>query len=135
MRIEICYEDAIQYQWFIVKGALQLPEEVPLTLGYNFSQDFPIGKVRDIRREDDGAVTGEMFFFKPASPQAADVAVEREAHILEGLEKGWYDGSMYANEVTDERIEDLRIVHRASLKAVVIVPVPTFQRDTGDEAK
>lgn len=127
MRIEICYEDAIQYEWFLVKGAIEFPEKVPLTWSYNFDRP-PLGHVTDIRREDDGAITGEMVFFRPSEPQAAALATEGEKIIEEGLENGYMFPSMYANQVTDERFENLRIVYKATLKAVVIIVNPAFPK-------
>lgn len=110
MRIEICFEDAIQYEWFIVKGALEFPDEVPLTWGYDW-QRFPLGKATNIRREDDGAITAELMFNKP-----------EEGEDIESLLKNQHvDVSMYGTNVTDERFENLRIVHKATLRAVVII--------------
>lgn len=117
MRIEICFEDAVQYQWFLVKDSIEFPDEVPLTYSYNFDRPS-LGHVKDIRREDDGAITGEMVFFNPKDEEDVKIFLrDNEMEI-----------SMYANNVTDERCEDLRIVYKASLRAVVLVLIPVFPK-------
>jgi len=117
MRVEICYENAIQYQWFIVEGAIEFPDKVPLTWTYNFDRP-PLGHVTDIRREDDGGITGEMVFVKDEYKENVELL----------LKNNDVEASMYANEVTDERCEDLRIVYKAALKAVVIVMNAAFPK-------
>lgn len=118
MRVEICYENAWQYNWFIVEGGLEFADEVPLTWGYDW-QRGPIGKVADIRREKDGAITGEVSFYK--SEYKVDV------ELL--LKNNDAEVSMYANKITDERVaEDLRIAYKATLRAVVIILNPAFPK-------
>lgn len=126
MRIEICYEDAIQYDWFLVKDSIELPEKVPLTWSYNFDRP-PLGNVIDMRREEDGSITGEMEFHEPSDPTEAERARANAAHIEDSLEKDYVFPSMYANNVTDERCEDLRIVYKATLRAVVLIVSPALQ--------
>lgn len=110
MRVEICFEDAIQYEWFIIKDAIEFPDEVPLTWGYDW-QRLPIGKATDIRREDDGAITTELVFNKPEDGESIEILLKN--HDV--------DVSMYGTNVTDERFEDLKIIHKATLRAVVII--------------
>lgn len=110
MRVDICYEDAIQYQWFLVKDSIQLPEEAPLTWGFDW-QRLPIGKAKDFRREEDGLITAELEFFKEEYQEDVETLLKNDDAAA----------SMYANEVVDERCEDLRIVYKAVLKAVAIV--------------
>ena len=111
MRVEICFEDAIQYEWFLMKDSIQFPEEgVPLTWGYNWVRE-PLGMATDIRREDDGALTTELVFRKPQD--------EEDVNIL--LKNDDIEVSMWANEVSEKRCENLKIVHKASLKAVCLV--------------
>lgn len=118
MRVEICYENAWQYNWFIVEGGLEFADEIPLTWGYDWQRD-PIGKVTNIRREKDGSLTGEASFYK--------VEYKGDVEIL--LKNNDAEVSMHATNITDERVaEDLRVAYKATLRAVVIVLNPAFPK-------
>ena len=120
MRVEICYEDAIQYQWFLVKNSIQIPDEAPFCWNYDF-QRLPLGKAKDFRREDDNGVTvitAELEIFDDKDRKLIETFLKNEDAEI----------SMYANHVADQRFEDLRVVWEATLRAVVLVMIPSFPK-------
>lgn len=113
MRRVLCREGREDFGNFIEAGAIKW-EDKPYSLcgpGDNWAQEAPVGVVENIRREDDGRITGEVGNLHP------------DAYLL--LENKDVGVTIYANELIDRRENGVRIIKSATLKACFLdVDVP-----------
>lgn len=116
MRVEIGFENALDENevWFILKGALDIPDEgVPIVWNYDFGR-LPIGKAVNIKREQDGGITSELRFNREDDAENAQILLNNkdvQPHI-------------FATNVKSDRHDGVREVQKATLRAVSLVVVP-----------
>lgn len=114
----MCIEDALNVGWFMPKGSAVLPEEsVPLCWAYEFDRP-PLGIAVDFRREVDGEITAFLSFF--------DAARAEDARVL--FEAGDIEASVFANEITEEKHDDVREILSFRIRSVNLIAVASWPK-------